>query len=248
MSTPRKPAPATKDEWIGLLRSTSLPQGMWVDGAWAEALSGATSPLVSPRDGQVVAHLPAADEGDIDRVVKSARTAFLSGVWSRLEPRERGEVLIRWADLLEEHRDEMALLVALEMGKPVTDAWFIELRTTINLIRWYGERADRLMDESPRGRGKALAVVSREPLGVVAAITPWNVPMTLATFKVPAALVAGGVALARLGLERGGVDESPLPGICRPPSTWTGWWSRWTRCTPSTTPRRSRPRPEATTS
>ncbi|TKA04636.1 aldehyde dehydrogenase family protein [Actinacidiphila oryziradicis] len=190
MST-RKPAPATKDDWLSLLRSVRLPQGMWVDGAWTGARSGATSPLTSPRDGQVIAHTPAADEDDIDAIVKSANKAFLSGVWSRLEPRERGEVLIRWADLLEEHRDEMALLVALEMGKPVTDAWSIELRTTINLIRWYGELADKLIDESPRGRGKALAVVTREPLGVIAAITPWNFPMTLSTFKVPAALIAG---------------------------------------------------------
>ncbi|MFG3022496.1 aldehyde dehydrogenase family protein [Streptomyces sp. NPDC048254] len=191
MSSTRKPAPTTKDEWLDLLRSTPMPQGMWVDGDWAGARTGATSPLVSPRDGQVVAHLPAADEADIDAIVKNAHHAFRSGRWSRLQPRERGEVLIRWADLLEEHRDELALLVALEMGKPVTDAWAVEMRTVIGLIRWYGELADKIMDESPRGRENALALVTREPLGVIAAITPWNFPMTLSTFKVPAALIAG---------------------------------------------------------
>ncbi len=191
MSSTHKPAPTTKDEWLALLGSLRIPEGMWVDGAWAGARSGATTPLTAPRDGQVVAHLPAADEADIDAVVQSARRAFLRGDWSRLQPRERGEVLIRWADLLEEHRDELALLIALEMGKPVTDAWAVEMRTVIGLIRWYGELADKVMDESPRGRENSLALVTREPLGVIAAITPWNFPMTLSTFKVPAALVAG---------------------------------------------------------
>ncbi|MCX5240413.1 aldehyde dehydrogenase family protein [Streptomyces prunicolor] len=191
MSSTHKPAPTTKDEWLALLGSLRIPEGMWVDGEWAGARSGATTPLTAPRDGRVVAHLPAADEADIDAVVKSARKAFLRGDWSRLQPRERGEVLIRWADLLEEHRDELALLIALEMGKPVTDAWAVEMRTVIGLIRWYGELADKVMDESPRGRENSLALVTREPLGVIAAITPWNFPMTLSTFKVPAALIAG---------------------------------------------------------
>ncbi len=126
-----------------------------------------------------------------------ARAAFDSGVWSRISPRERGEVLIRWADLLEQHRDEMALLISLEMGKPVSVAWNVEMKTTIGLIRWYGELADKLMDESPRGKADALALVTREPMGVVAAITPWNFPMTLSTFKMPAALVAGNTVVLK---------------------------------------------------
>ncbi|MBG0852243.1 aldehyde dehydrogenase family protein [Streptomyces spinoverrucosus] len=187
----RTPTPTTRQDWLDLLESTRLPAAMWVDGEWAQARGGATLPLVTPRDGSVLVHLPAADEGDVDRAVRGARQAFLDRRWAGLEPRERGEILIRWADLLDRHRDELALLVAMEMGKPVVTARSVELRTTINLIRWYGELADKLMDESPRGRGEAVALVTREPLGVIAAITPWNFPMTLSTFKVPAALVAG---------------------------------------------------------
>jgi gamma-glutamyl-gamma-aminobutyraldehyde dehydrogenase len=200
-------APATKTEWLDLLHSTQLPQAMWIDGEYVGAARGATSKLVSPRDGQVIAHLPAADESDVDRAVQGAQRTFASGVWSRLEPRERGEVLIRWANLLDEHRDELALLVSLEMGKPVSDAWSIELKTTIGLFRWYGELADKLMDESPRARTKAVAIVSREPLGVVAAITPWNFPMTLSTFKVPAALVAGNSVVLKPA------SQSPLSAL-----------------------------------
>ncbi len=185
------------DDWLALRADTKLPTGMWIDGRSAAAADGATLPLISPRDGEILTHLPAAGAQDVARAVRSARAAFDSGVWSRISPRERGETLIRWADLLEAHRDEMALLIALEMGKPVTVAWNVELKTTIGLIRWYGELADKLMDESPRGKNDALALVTREPVGVVAAITPWNFPMTLSTFKMPAALVAGNTVVLK---------------------------------------------------
>ncbi|WP_330255746.1 aldehyde dehydrogenase family protein [Nocardia sp. NBC_00565] len=185
------------DDWLKLRADISLPTGMWIDGRSAAAEDGATTPLISPRDGEILTHLPAAGAQDVARAVRSAKAAFDSGVWSRISPRERGETLIRWADLLEAHRDEMALLIALEMGKPVTIAWNVELKTTIGLIRWYGELADKLMDESPRGKNDALALVTREPMGVVAAITPWNFPMTLSTFKMPAALVAGNTVVLK---------------------------------------------------
>jgi gamma-glutamyl-gamma-aminobutyraldehyde dehydrogenase len=169
---------------------------MWIDGAWDHA-SECKQELVSPRDGSVIAQVPSADVADVDRAVNGARQVFERGPWSRLEPRERAGVLLRWADLLDQHRDELALLLTLEMGKPVTVAWNVELRTAINTIRWYGELADKLYDESPRGRHGALALVTREPLGVVGAITPWNFPMTLSMFKIPAALAAGNSVVVK---------------------------------------------------
>ena len=203
----RNTSPKNVAEWKELAAATQLPSGMWLDGAWAQARSDARSALVSPRDGQGIAELPMADAADVDRAVVGARRAFTSGIWSRMEPRARGEVLIRWAELLEEHRDEMSMLISLEMGKPVSVAWNVEMRTTINLIRWYGELADKLMDESPRGRQTAVAIVSREPIGVVAAITPWNFPMTLSTFKIPAALVAGNSVVLKPA------SQSPLSAL-----------------------------------
>ena len=196
MTAPRVSTLTTLDDWVELRSQITVPEAMWVDGAWDQA-SGRTLPLVSPRDGDVVANVTSAGAEDVDRAVRGARSAFEQGVWSRLEPRERGEVLIRWADLLDAHRDELALLLALEMGKPVTVAWNVELRTAINTIRWYGELVDKLYDESPRGRNGALALVTREPLGVVGAITPWNFPMTLSMFKIPAALAAGNSVVVK---------------------------------------------------
>jgi 4-(gamma-glutamylamino)butanal dehydrogenase len=196
MTPPRVSPLTTHQDWLDLRARVSVPEAMWVDGAWDEA-DGSTAPLTSPRDEAVLANVTSASAADVDRAVRGARRAFEAGVWSRLEPRERGEALMRWADLLDQHRDELALLVALEMGKPVTVAWNVELRTAINTIRWYGELADKLMDESPRGRNGSVALVTREPLGVVGAITPWNFPMTLAMFKIPAALVAGNSVVVK---------------------------------------------------
>ncbi|WP_460848283.1 aldehyde dehydrogenase family protein [Nocardioides ultimimeridianus] len=196
MSAVRTSNLTTHQDWLDLRSRVEIPQGMWLDGAWAEGRGG-TGAVVSPRDGLAVAEVARADESDVDRAVTAARRAFDSGVWSGLEPRARGEILIRWAELLDAHRDELALLLALEMGKPVTVAWNVELRTAINTIRWYGELADKLMDESPRGRSGSLALVTREPVGVVGAILPWNFPMTLAMFKLPAALVAGNSVVVK---------------------------------------------------
>jgi gamma-glutamyl-gamma-aminobutyraldehyde dehydrogenase len=192
----RVSALTTLESWLDLRARVSVPSAMWLNGCWDDG-DGPSTPLISPRDGAVVSEVTSAGAADVDRAVQGARQAFERRVWSGLEPRERGEVLLRWADLLDGHRDELALLLALEMGKPVTVAWNVEMRTAINTIRWYGELADKLMDESPRGRNGAVALVTREPLGVVGAITPWNFPMTLAMFKIPAALVAGNSVVVK---------------------------------------------------
>ncbi len=193
--------------WSKLAATTDLPNWMWIDGQQVQALTGTCTALVTPRDGSVIAHIPDASAEDVEQAVSAARAAFRAGTWSKLSPRERGDVLIRWADLLDENRDEMALLISLEMGKPITHAWQIEMRTSINLIRWYGEAADKLLDESPRGRQDSVALVTREPIGVVAAITPWNFPMTLSCFKIPAALIVGNSLILKPA------GQSPLSAL-----------------------------------
>ncbi|RYE42459.1 MAG: aldehyde dehydrogenase family protein [Hyphomicrobiales bacterium] len=198
---------ADPDHWAKLATTLTIPSRMWIDGDSADAREGNRRAVISPRDGKPIVEVPDAGADDADRAVSVARKVFRSGVWSQLSPRERGDILIRWADLLDQHRDEMALLISLEMGKPIAHSWQIEMRTSINLIRWYGEYADKLMDESPRGRPDSVALVTREPVGVVAAITPWNFPMTLACFKIPAALVAGNSLILKPA------SQSPLSAL-----------------------------------
>lgn len=203
--------------WVDQANGLRLPFEMWVDNAPVTSGAGGEKELIGPRDGALLGQLPLASADEVDAAVRSARRAFEGGRWSRRQPRDRGRVLQRWADIVEANGDELALLISLEMGKPVTAAREVEVAAAVNALRWYGELADKLMDESPRGRPDSLAVVSREPVGVVGAITPWNMPITLLTWKLAPALAAGNsvvvkpaalsplsaVALARWGAEAG---------------------------------------------
>ncbi|MBT2542677.1 aldehyde dehydrogenase [Streptomyces sp. ISL-44] len=182
--------PTTHAQWLDLAARLLPSVGHLIDGA-DDRGTGGLFPLVSPRDGQVFAEVADATPADAERAVAAARRAFDAGPWPRLSPTERGRVLQRLADLVEEHRTELALLVSLEMGKPVTEAYDIELRAVINTLRYYGELAGKLADEAPRTAPDALALVTREPVGVVAAIVPWNFPLTLAAWKIAPALASG---------------------------------------------------------
>ncbi|WP_340556122.1 aldehyde dehydrogenase [Streptomyces sp. GSL17-111] len=180
---------ATHDVWIrraGTLR----PDGSHLIDGSAHA-GGRTFTVVSPRDGRPLAEVADGGADDVDRAVAAARRAFDDGPWPRLAPAERGRVLTRVADLVEERRADLALTVSLEMGKPITDALDVELRALIATFRWYGQLADKLTDASPHTAPDALALVTREPGGVVGAVVPWNFPLTLAGWKIAPALAAG---------------------------------------------------------
>jgi gamma-glutamyl-gamma-aminobutyraldehyde dehydrogenase len=163
---------------------------MFIDGAWEE---GSAEPLapVSPRDGRALPKISAASAADVDRAVRSARTAFDSGVWSRIAPRERGQLLIAFAQKIHDNAEELALTISLEMGKPVREALQTELRAVVNCFRWYGEAADKILDEAPVTAPSSLALVTREPAGVVAAVVPWNFPLTMTAWKLAPALAVG---------------------------------------------------------
>jgi gamma-glutamyl-gamma-aminobutyraldehyde dehydrogenase len=163
---------------------------MFIDGAWEE---GSAEPLapVSPRDGRSLPAITAASAADVDRAVRSARAAFDSGIWSRIAPRERGQLLIAFAQKIHDNAEELALTISLEMGKPVREALQTELRAVVNCFRWYGEAADKILDEMPVTAPNSLALVTREPAGVVAAVVPWNFPLTMTAWKLAPALAVG---------------------------------------------------------
>ncbi|WP_324786033.1 aldehyde dehydrogenase [Streptomyces sp. H51] len=211
----------THDDLLRHAEALDLPALHHIDGT-DEPGSGATFAVVSPRDGQVLTEAADAGQTEVDHAVAAARRAFDSGPWPRLAPADRGRVLLRLADLLEERRQDLALTVTLEMGKPITDAHDIELRAAINTFRWYGQLADKLADESPHTAPDALALVTREPAGVVGAVVPWNFPLTLASWKVAPALAAGCTVvlkpsesspLSALLLGRIGTEAGLPPGV-----------------------------------
>ncbi|OIJ92670.1 aldehyde dehydrogenase [Streptomyces colonosanans] len=194
------------EEWLRRAKSLDLPGAHHIDGADHPG-GGAGFPVVSPRDGQVLAQVADAGPAEVDTAVAAARRAFDFGPWPRLSPAERGRVLLRIADLLEERREELALTVSLEMGKPISDAYGIELRAAITTFRWYGQLADKLTDESPHTAPDALALITREPAGVVGAVVPWNFPLTLASWKVAPALAAGCTVVLKPS------ENSPLSAL-----------------------------------
>ncbi|PNG17088.1 aldehyde dehydrogenase [Streptomyces cahuitamycinicus] len=194
------------DEWLRRAEAFQLSGAHHIDGA-EETGGGATFPVVSPRDGRVLAEVADGGAAEVDAAVAAARRAFDTGPWPRLAPAERGRALLRLAGLLEERREELALTVSLEMGKPISDAYGIELRAVITTFRWYGQLADKLTDESPHTAPDALALVTREPAGVVGAVVPWNFPLTLAGWKIAPALAAGCTVVLKPS------ENSPLSAL-----------------------------------
>lgn len=178
-------------EWQKQASVLTFPTGLVIDGASAPAQDGATFDHIGPRDGSLLTSVPSGSADDLDRAVAAARRAFDDGPWPRLAPRERKLLMLRWVDLIEQHRDELALLVSLEMGKPVEEAWSIELRAVLATYRWYAELADKELDESSPVGEDDLALITREPVGVVGVVTPWNFPLTLAGWKIAPALAVG---------------------------------------------------------
>ncbi|WP_406835621.1 aldehyde dehydrogenase [Streptomyces sp. AHU1] len=196
----------THEEWLLRAKSLDLSGAHHIDGTDEDG-SGAAFDAVSPRDGRVLARIADAGTAEVDAAVAAARRAFDTGPWPRLAPAERGAALLRVADLLQERRADLALTVSLEMGKPVTDAYEIELRALIDTFRWYGQLADKVTDESPHTAADALALVTREPAGVVGAVVPWNFPLTLAGWKVAPALAAGCTVVLKPS------ENSPLSAL-----------------------------------
>lgn len=179
----------------------------FIDGRFTDAASGETFDDISPRDGKVIAHVAACDREDIDRAVKAGRRAFDAGVWRDRSPKERKKVLQRFAALFEQHMDELAVLETLDMGKPVSESRNVDVNVVLDTLQWYAECPDKLYDEiAPTGPGQ-LAMITREPIGVVGAVVPWNFPMLMATWKFAPALAMGNSVVLKPA------EQSPLTAI-----------------------------------
>ncbi len=193
---------------------------MYVDGEWVAAEEGGAFDVVNPADRSVVARVANGGVPEIRRAVEAADRAF--GEWSRLAPRDRGRLLLAVQALMEERRDELARLITLENGKPFEEARR-EVQFSLGYFGWFAEEARRLAGEwiaSPRP-GKRYWVL-RQPVGPVAAVTPWNFPATMVTRKIAPALAAGctvvlkpasATPLTALAIARIGHDAGLPPGV-----------------------------------
>lgn len=177
--------------WQQKAKDIRFQQKAFINGEFVDALSGKTFSAVSPIDGRKLADITACQKEDIDIAVAAARRAFESGVWSSLHPRQRKEALLRLAKLIEDNKEELALLETLDMGKPITDALVFDVPETAKCYAWYAEAIDKQYDEiAPTGQD-VLATITREPVGVVAAVVPWNYPLMMSAWKIAPALAMG---------------------------------------------------------
>jgi gamma-glutamyl-gamma-aminobutyraldehyde dehydrogenase len=163
----------------------------FIDGKFVNAQSGKTFTTENPATGKPLAQVAACDTTDIDCAVMAARRVFEAGTWSRMKPADRKKLLLKYADLLEANASELALLDTLEAGKPIGDCATMDIPDTILCIRWHAEAIDKLYSHvSPTGP-ENLALILREPVGVVGCVIPWNFPAQMAAWKIGPALAAG---------------------------------------------------------
>jgi len=188
----------------GKLRFPSLA---FIGGKFVPAASGKTFDCISPIDGKLLAKVAACDAQDVDRAVRAARAAFEKGVWADISPKQRKRALLKLAELIERDADELALLDTLDMGKPIKETRNGDLRAVIECVRWYAEAIDKIYDEIAPMAKDQLALVTREPLGVVAAVVPWNYPLLMSTWKFAPALAAGNSVVVKPA------EQSPMSAL-----------------------------------
>ncbi|MBA6068307.1 aldehyde dehydrogenase [Pseudomonas mosselii] len=181
----------TKSDWQQRAARQSFITTALIDGRPVAARDGVTFAAVNPATGRCLAQVAACADDEIDQAVRAARRAFEHGPWARMAPAERKRVLLRLAELMLAHREELALLDSLNMGKTVMDAYNIDVPGAAHVFAWYGEALDKLYDQVAPTAASAVAMISREALGVIGAVVPWNFPLDMAAWKVAPALAAG---------------------------------------------------------
>ncbi len=163
----------------------------FIGGKWLPAASGKTFATINPATEETIADVAEGDQADIDLAVKAARKAFDHGPWGRMDARDRGRLMYRLADLIEEEIDELAALESLDNGKPVSVARAADLPLVIDCLRYYAGFADKIHGSTIPVRGNYFTYTRREPVGVAGQIIPWNFPMLMAAWKWGPALAAG---------------------------------------------------------
>ena len=172
------------------------PAKLWIGGEWVEAEGGRSFPTENPATEETLCEVASASAADVDRAVQAARAA-LDGEWGwRWTARQRGEILWKIADALEARIDEFAHLETLDNGKPIYESRYVDVPAGIEALRYFAGWADKITGETlPVSGPFVLAYTLREPVGVIAAITPWNFPLIQALWKIAPALACGNAVV-----------------------------------------------------
>ena len=195
------------NSWHERARTLEFRTQAFIDGRYVDAASGATFDTINPGTGKLLARVAAGDEEDINRAVAAARAAFRTGVWSETPPGKRKKILLRFAEAILAHTEELALLETLDMGKPISDSLKVDIPGAARCLQWYAEAIDKVYDEVAPTGPKALALITREPMGVVGAIVPWNYPLLMAAWKIAPILATGNSLVLKPS------EKSPLTAL-----------------------------------
>jgi len=178
-------------EYAAIAKDMKFPTTSFINGASYTSGSGKTFTTTNPATGEVLAQITACNSDDVDVAVASAKQAFDDGRWHTLSPGTRKKVLLRFADLLEQHAHELSVLESLDSGKPVRECQLTDVPETIHMIRWHAELIDKIYDNTAPVGHDALTLVVREAIGVVGLVLPWNFPLLMLAWKIAPSLAAG---------------------------------------------------------
>ncbi|REC94992.1 aldehyde dehydrogenase [Kushneria indalinina] len=193
--------------WRQLREELRIPDAAFINGEFTAASDGATLTTHYPATGEALGTVPACTAKDVDRTVVAARAAFEAGNWSQAAPATRKKVLLRLSALILEHVEELALLEALDTGKPISDAFTLDIPGAAGCFAWYAEAIDKMYGEVAPTDSANLATITREPLGIVAAVVPWNFPLDITAWKLAPALAAGNSVILKPA------EQSPLTAL-----------------------------------
>ncbi|TRX57835.1 aldehyde dehydrogenase [Thalassomonas sp. M1454] len=193
--------------WQQQAEQLSIEGRAFINGSYVDGATKQQFECISPIDSRKLSDIASCDSADADIAVAAARAAFESGVWAKQAPAQRKQVMLKFADLIEQHQEELALLETLDMGKPISHALAVDLGGTLRCIRWSAEAVDKIYDEVAPTPDNELGLVTHEPIGVVAAIVPWNFPLNMAAWKIGPALVSGNSVILKPS------EKSPLTAI-----------------------------------
>ncbi|MGY0613781.1 aldehyde dehydrogenase [Vibrio sp. FJH11] len=178
-------------DYLDIAKRLRLPTQSFIDGKYCAAVSGRTYTTSNPATGEVIAQISSCDEVDVNKAVSAAKRAFDDGGWSLLHPQERKSILKDFSKLVAEHASELAVMECLDSGKPIQDCVTIDVPEFIHTVDWHAEAIDKIYDQTAPVGSEAIAMIVREPIGVVGAVLPWNFPLLMLGWKIAPALAAG---------------------------------------------------------
>ena len=187
----------SKNEYADIAAKIKFPIDPFINGKFQKTKAGNIMETINPADGKVLAKVAACDYNDVDYAVEVSRDAFNSGEWSTKHPSERKELLLKLADLIEKNQLELAVLESLESGKPISECVLTDLPETIITIKWHAEAIDKIYDQISPANADAVGLITREPLGVVGCVLPWNFPLMMLAWKIAPALAGGNSVIVK---------------------------------------------------